>query len=65
MKFQYVNEVDGPVNSYGHMVTTGDVVDFTGHLAEKAANNPHWKHYKGGWPKGKPRKVTENGADES
>ena len=43
MKFQFVAEVSEPVLSYGVMVSTGDVVEFEGWLAEKAKENPNYR----------------------
>ena len=43
MKLQFVAEVSEPVLSYGVMVSTGDVVEFEGWLAEKAKENPNYR----------------------
>ena len=44
MKFEFVAKVDGPVMSYGGvMVSTGDVVEFDGWIAEKAKANPNYR----------------------
>lgn len=43
MFFKYVREVQGEANCYGKSVKTGDVVEFTGHLENKALSNPDWE----------------------
>ena len=40
MKFKFTKKVDAPVQAYGHTVTTDDVIELGGHLAQKAKNNP-------------------------
>lgn len=53
MKFRFVKEVPEPVKNYGgELITTGDVVELTGHLAEKAKTNPNYELVRGpGRPK--------------
>lgn len=55
MKFEFIKEVDAPVMSYGVMVSTGDVVEFDGWLAEKAKSNPNYRRCD------EPIKVDESG----
>jgi len=44
MKFKFVKKVTGSVKVYdGATVKTGDVVEFDGHFAEKAKNNPDFE----------------------
>ena len=44
MKFQFVKEVEGKVLGYdGVMVTTGDVVEYDGHFAQKAMRNKDYQ----------------------
>ena len=44
MKFKFIKEVDSPVNAYdGSKVMTGDIVDLSDHLSEKALKNPDYE----------------------
>lgn len=44
MKFMYIREVEGEVNTYdGKTVKTGDIVEFEGIFAEKAMNHPDYE----------------------
>ncbi|MDP3939170.1 MAG: hypothetical protein Q8R92_13680 [Deltaproteobacteria bacterium] len=44
MKFEFIYKTDVPVMSYGRMVSTGDIVELEGNLAEKA--KAHVTHYR-------------------
>ena len=54
MKFKLIAEFDKPVRCYtGEMISTGDVIELDGHLADKARNNPNYKEVKRGPNKAK------------
>jgi len=43
MKFKLIKEFADPVRCYnGEMIKTGDVITLSGHLAQKARNNPNY-----------------------
>lgn len=47
MKFKFIKEVEGKVNAYGgNQVSTGDVIELEGFLAEKAMCNPDFEEVK-------------------
>lgn len=46
-KFKFIKKVDGEVRVYqGKTVRTGDIVEFSGDFAVKAALNPDFEIYK-------------------
>jgi hypothetical protein len=68
VKFRFITQVDEPVNSYGGVqVSTGDIVELDGPLADKASRNPNYEVVKPGRPKkAKLDPVTDDGStDES
>jgi hypothetical protein len=43
MKFKFVKKVEGAVKAYtGALIVTGEIIELTGWLAEKALNNPDY-----------------------
>lgn len=43
-KFKLIKKVDGPVMCYtGNEIKTGDVIELSGHLAEKAKKNQNYE----------------------
>lgn len=47
MKFKLIAKFDEPVNCYtGEKISTGDIIELDGHLAEKASKNPNYQEVK-------------------
>jgi hypothetical protein len=48
MNFKFVKKVEGAVRTYGGgLITTGEVIELDGWLAEKALSNPDYKRVRG------------------
>ena len=59
MKFKFIKKVDGEVPCYdGKTVKTGDVIELTGHFAEKAKNNPDFEVVRGNTAKRKAKSIS-------